>query len=562
MTTIVQLIAEEANAKHSRLMATAVLAGLLNVGALILVNAVAHAPESASATNFLAFAIVAGASIVAARISGHRTVALIETALQRIVARIVGKIERTELQRLERIGAAEILDRVTDNVSVVSIASSSIGAILPSLCILAVGGLYLLATSPAAFAFLLPLQLVSVYLYRSRNALATRLLKEEGQARVRLLGMLTDLLRGAKEIRLGRARTDDVLRDFKSNSKDLGRINAKTNQLFDDNTLFVTTNLYVVLAALVFVMPKHVPIDSTRLSTLIATILFLWGSVQAGLGVYLYYVQSNDALANIDALEKRLEGALKQSDSEARRSDPWQGRLGPIEFVNVEYTYAADGGDTQFHVGPIDITIEPGEVLFIVGGNGSGKSTLLKVLTGLYTPTRGSLRVGDVVVDARNAEHYREMISVIFADFHLFSKAYGLLDVDPETVRVLLREMQIEHKTSFEEGAFTQQRLSTGQKKRLAMVLALLEDRPLFVLDEWAADQDPEFRKYFYENIIPALKRRGKTVIAVSHDDRYFPCADRVLTMEYGQVRSLVSTRTSVGGDHPTEIISGLEGAT
>jgi putative ATP-binding cassette transporter len=554
--TIINLITEQAQDKQGRLLATAALAGMSNVIALMLVHSVAQSPQTASAANFLAFAVVATTSVVTTRFSSHRTVALIEAALQRIISRVVGKIERTEFQRLEQIGTAAILDRVTENLAVISIASSSIGAILPSLCIFVFGCFYLFSLSPISFAFLVPLQITSIYLYRSRNAIARRLLDDEGKARIRFLGMLMDLLRGAKEIRFGRARTQDVLHDFKNNSKKLGRINSTTNQLFDDNTLFVTTNLYLLLAALAFVMPKHVEVNGALLSKLIATILFVWGSVQTVLGVYLYYVQSNDALENIDALEERLDGALKGNDDANDRTNPWPGKPGPIEFVNVEYSYASEHGDTQFHVGPLNLTIEPGEVLFVVGGNGSGKSTLLKVLTGLYTPSSGTLRAGNVVVDSRSADQYREMISVIFADFHLFSKVYGLLDVDPDVVHILLRQMQIDHKTSFQEGAFTQQNLSTGQKKRLAMIIALLEDRPLFVLDEWAADQDPEFRKYFYENIIPALKQKGKTVIAVSHDDRYFHHADRVLTMEYGQVRSIVHTGAPAKADNSASLAS------
>lgn len=186
----------------------------------------------------------------------------------------------------------------------------------------------------------------------------------------------------------------------------------------------------------------------------------------------------------------------------------------------------------------MNLVITAGEVLFIVGGNGSGKSTLMKVLTGLYPATAGELRVDGRSLGPENVAAYREMYSPIFSDFHLFSRLYGLLDVDDQAVLDLLRQMQISDKTSFQNGRFTKRDLSTGQRKRLAMIVALLEDRPICLFDEWAADQDPEFRRYFYEELIPSLKRRGKTVIAVSHDDRYFHCADRVVTLEYGKIRA------------------------
>ncbi len=130
------------------------------------------------------------------------------------------------------------------------------------------------------------------------------------------------------------------------------------------------------------------------------------------------------------------------------------------------------------------------------------------------------------------------MVAAVFGDFHLFKKMYGLPNVDAQQVQRLLQQMQIAHKTSFTDGVLSNVDLSTGQRKRLAMVVALLEDRPIYVFDEWAADQDPEFRHYYYEVLLPELKQRGKTVIAISHDDRYFRCADHVITMDYGQIRS------------------------
>jgi putative ATP-binding cassette transporter len=168
------------------------------------------------------------------------------------------------------------------------------------------------------------------------------------------------------------------------------------------------------------------------------------------------------------------------------------------------------------------------------------------VLTGLYQPTAGSLRVDGILVQPDNAAALREMISTIYSDFHLFSKLYGLLDVDEAAVHQLLAQMHLTGKTSFSDQQFTRRNLSTGQRKRLAMIVVLLEDRPIYVFDEWAADQDPEFRKYFYEELLPSLKQRGKAVIAVSHDDRYFRCADRVVTMEYGKIRSITPGSSSI----------------
>jgi putative ATP-binding cassette transporter len=182
------------------------------------------------------------------------------------------------------------------------------------------------------------------------------------------------------------------------------------------------------------------------------------------------------------------------------------------------------------------LEIKKGEMVFIVGGNGSGKSTFLKMLTGLYYPSAGSVDLNHEPIDRSEYASYRELFSIIFTDFHLFDKLYGLSNIEDKQVKALLRLMQLEKKTQYRENEFTHLDLSTGQKKRLAFIAALLENKPIYILDELAADQDPQFRKYFYEVMLPDLKQQGKTIIAVTHDDHYFHVADRVLKMEYGQL--------------------------
>jgi putative pyoverdin transport system ATP-binding/permease protein len=540
--TVVELILESPAEMRKGILLTATLAGLANALALLVINSVAQAPDTASLQMLLVFALAAVTYIAAARISYRRTSAAIEAALHALKVRIVKRVERTDLARLERIGATEILDRITENVSVISDASTSVASLLQALSIFLFALLYLLWLSPGAFLIIAPLEIGAIYLYRSRREVVDRILREHAAARVRFLDAIMDLLRGAKEIKLSRARSREACADFVEASISLRDVSVRRNHALDDNLLFLSANLYVLLGGLVFVMPKHIDVDGSVLSKLVAAILFIWGSVQAGLGGYAVYINASHALSEVASLEGKLEDAERKDAAPDITDDPWRGAPGRIEVSNVEYEYPSVNGNGTFRIGPIDLTIEPGEILFIVGGNGAGKSTLLKVLTGLYAPTQGTLRVGGILVQPFNAAAYRETISAIFSDFHLFSRVYGLLNVDPDAVRALLREMQIEHKTSFEAGRFTRQDLSTGQRKRLAMVVALLEDRPIFVLDEWAADQDPAFRRYFYESMLPALKRRGKTVIAVSHDDRYFHCADRVMILEYGVVRAIEQT--------------------
>lgn len=537
--TIVELLAKESPKDRANILTLAMVAGVFSTLPLIIVNWVAAAPERANAQSFLVFALSAAIYLFTMRRMNVQLVTFVEGVLHRLKARVVEKIERADLERIERIGMSEIFDRVTENVSAISTAAAGVGGMLSSLCLMIVSTLYLISLMPAALFILVPIQFVAIPIYQSRQSIVERLQQTHAASRIHLLDRLMDLVKGVKEIKLNSARSRGILDDFARASGSLRDVAAQNQTTANDLNVLVNSNLYVLLAAFIFVLPKHIDVDGPTLTKLVSLLLFTWGSVQGAIGGWSVYVSANQSLEQIRMTEEKLDETIREAAVSGTSDERWRGASGRIEVLDIEYEYTAMGGDKPFHIGPIHLSIEPGEILFIVGGNGSGKSTLLKVLTGLYTPSRGTLRVGGVSVDPFKAAAYRELISAIFADFHLFSKAYGLLDVDPEAVQALLRQMQIERKTSFQNGAFTTRDLSTGQKKRIAMTLALLEDRPIFVLDEWAADQDPEFRKYFYENLLPALKRKGKTVIAVSHDDRYFHCADRVVVMEYGQIRTI-----------------------
>jgi len=201
----------------------------------------------------------------------------------------------------------------------------------------------------------------------------------------------------------------------------------------------------------------------------------------------------------------------------------------------LTFSYHDERGRPSFSLEPLDFQLSKGELVFITGGNGSGKSTFLKVLAGLYPPAHGSITVNGVVVGHNNRQNYRNLFANVFSDFHLFDCVYGIKQVDPDRVRDLLKLTDLSHKTSIADHKIETVSLSSGQRKRLALVLALLEDKPILLLDEWAAEQDPPFRRKFYREILPWLKQQEKTVVAVTHDDDHYDVADRVLKMQFGK---------------------------
>jgi len=551
--TLWELIRNEARNEARGLIIAASLAGAANAVALALVNQAAATADASDKTRFFfLIALCIALYILGARRTYHRTTTLIELALEKIKLRVIDKIDRADMQGLEKLGTSEIYDRITENVSMISDSAGMIANVLQSICIIVCASFYLLTISDAAFVLVVLLNFVGIMLFSNRNAEVGLHLGEAAKTRVTFFDQLTDMLRGFKEIRFSQKRSRDVRKDIGATTKELRSATIQANNLFNDNLIFAQSVLFAMLLAMVFVLPQHVDIDSAKVTTLVSAVLFFWGPLGGVVGGMPAYTRAGMALRSIKALEEKLDRAIREAGSPAKAVDPWGGHFTEIEMQDVLFTYAPDADGFAFQIGPMNLAIKPGEVVFVVGGNGSGKSTFMKVLTGLYPPTSGAIRVSGTALRAENAAAYREMFSVVFSDFHLFSKLYGLLDADEQTVRGLLRQMRIADKTSFAESRFTKRDLSTGQRKRLAMIVALLEDRPIYVFDEWAADQDPEFRRYFYGELIPSLKARGKTVIAVTHDDGYFHCADRVITLEYGKMaESRVPVSAREGDQEP-----------
>lgn len=237
---------------------------------------------------------------------------------------------------------------------------------------------------------------------------------------------------------------------------------------------------------------------------------------------------------------EKLGLTLHESDASDEISRPvkagssWKS----LELVGVTHTYHREGEAGGFLLGPIDLRLEPGELLFITGGNGSGKTTLAKLLLSLYTPEEGQIYLDGKAVTEETREQYRQLFSVVFSDFYLFESLFGLDSVHlDENAKKYLAQLQLDHKVKVEDGALSTIELSQGQRKRLALLTAYLEDRPIYLFDEWAADQDPLFKEIFYHQLLPELKAKKKALIVISHDDRYYHVADHVIKLENGKLQ-------------------------
>jgi putative ATP-binding cassette transporter len=514
-----------------------VFAGLTNAGVLAIINAAAENASNQETNDrlLLLFGIAIALYVVAQRYILVTSITEVERILGGIRVQVADNVRKADLESLENLGRSEIFGVVARETQNISQAASTIVMATQSLMMVIFSIGYLALLSKTAFFITVGVCGVGIAMHMQRARSLTRLLGEAQRKENEFLGLLTHLLDGFKEVSLRKARGADLFQHLRAVSGNVEAVKTRSGREFSSHFLFAQLLVYGLLGAIVFLLPRVSPEYSGVVLKLTAAVLFIIGPLGGIVNAVPIFSAANVAAQNIFDIEAHLK-ASGPSNQNGRPEAPPPAPFKNIRLQKTMFEYPDRGRGSVFRLGPIDLEVAAGEMLFIVGGNGSGKSTLMKALTGLYHPQSGAVTMDDTLVTPETATWYRSHFAAVFSEYHLFDRLYGLGDVPAERVSELLTLMQISHKTAYENGRFTTLDLSHGQRKRLALLVALLEERPILVLDEWAADQDPPFRQFFYETLLPQLKREGKTIIAVTHDDKYFPLADRVVKMEYGAI--------------------------
>ncbi|MDQ7091563.1 MAG: cyclic peptide export ABC transporter [Methylococcales bacterium] len=462
----------------------------------------------------------------------------VEDGLEKIKIRIAGKIRNTSLRFMEEhqdIGMYSAL--IQDTNMITEGVVQSIYTIQNCLMLI-VTGMYLTVMSPLAFVAVFSLVgcMLPIYLkkFNKTNEEMERTAKKEGE----FLNYFNAVLKGFKELKLNQRESDDIYLQLRNVSKDMQKIMTSSNLSFIFDMIFSSSIVFAILLVTVFIVPSLTPTHSDVIHSITSSIIFIMGPlVMLATGIPVF-AKTNNSIERLYTLEAKVD-SVNSSMSNNANQYPLCTEFKTLEMEGALFHYRDASGDCLFTSGPHSFKLEKGSLLFIVGGNGSGKSTFLKLLTGLYQPEEGSLYLDGELLESSQYPAYRELFSIVFTDFHLFDRIYGLPDLNESDVNYWLKEMKLEKKTQFHDYSFTNINLSTGQKKRLAFIVAVLRNHPICIFDELAADQDPQFRQYFYETVLPRLKKQGRTIIVVSHDEPYFHCADSVLRLEDGKIKSL-----------------------
>jgi len=531
-------------------IAFGVIAGGVSVALMVIISQRVTRPNAPVTELLWGFAGLVLLDFALSVLSGYISIRLAQKTHYDLRMRLGRQILGAPLRRLEEAGTDRVLAAATHDIPAIAAAFLNIPQLCISLAVFIGSIVYLSWLSLPLFlvlagfiimsgiSFSFGQRYVNFYRLRGREVVDT------------LFGHFHALVEGAKELRLHRRRRHVFSTDaLEFTAKNLWRheqkgmtfsaiLNSWNSMLF-----FATIGLILFAAPLISGNP-----DAQLLTAFALAVFFMRGPLMSILAVVPVFNQAGISLSKIEELGFSFApvDVRDMQSADAATNDSW----GRIDLEGVTHTYMREQEENSFTLGPINLTVHAGELLFIVGGNGSGKTTLAKLMTGLYTPESGTIHInGDPVTDA-NRDDFRQYFSAIFSDFFLFESLMGLESPQlQEQAEGYLARLQLQHKIRVEGGRLsTTTSLSFGQRKRLALLTAYLEDRPIYVFDEWASGQDPTFKDVFYNTLLPDLKNRGKTVIVISHDDRYFHIADRVIKLDEGQVTASGSPGEAVPG--------------
>lgn len=457
----------------------------------------------------------------------------------------IKRIMDTDLAVIEDIGSSRILASLSKDLDRVQSAFMDLPGLVQGIILTFGASAYLCYL---AWDLFLVVTLIVIIVGIVGSQLVKRVYKHYRKVRNLEDGLYRDfesIIHGRKELSLNRLRAKLLYNnEFKANG------NAIRKHILIGDTLhftalnWVDTMLLGSIGMVFFLANLMSWADNTTATTFALTILFLKSPLIQSIGSIPRLLEADVSFKKIEELGL----SNPQSDfSVLQKPRVWQ----QLQFKQVCYCYKDDNDNTSFAIGPIDFNLNKGEVVFLIGGNGSGKSTFAKLLTGLYRPVTGEIHLDNELIDAKQNVYYRQLFSAVYTDMHLFKSLVGKADTLADDERKLIDEwlklLQMHDKLELDkDGTILNKELSQGQRKRLALLLAVVEQRDLLLLDEWAADQDPQYRRIFYDRIIPQLKKMGKTLLVISHDDQYFDQADRLVQIHNGRIIELMGEERKI----------------
>jgi putative pyoverdin transport system ATP-binding/permease protein len=481
--------------------------------------------------NFIVLTFLAFSSSL---LSQYLLIILSRSAVQKLQMRLSRLILSSPLRHIENVGASRLLVILTEDVEAVSTIISSMPIIFADVSIIFGCFIYLCWLSRSMFIGTIICLFFSIIFVHILQSKALKMLKFAREERDILFEHFRTVIKGIKEFKLNSMRREAFIRNELQSATVLScNSNIISSGIWAISSSATELLLFAILGILVFSMPLLTEVSNSILSGYILVVIYLLRPIGNILAVLPGLNRASVALQKINVISQSLKSC---SEDICANQSKIQSSFKKIELAGITHVYHQENENSTFTFGPVDLNFYPGELIFIVGGNGSGKSTFAKLLSGLYIPESGKIYLDGREITNRNRETYRQLFTAVFSDFHLFERIMGIehQKLDEQSFEYL-KLLELAHKVQVTNGVLSTTKLSQGQRKRLALLAAYLEDRPIYLFDEWASDQDPSFRKIFYEQLLLDLRLKGKTILVITHDDRYFHLADRIIKLDYGK---------------------------
>ena len=525
--------------KHSpKVLVLAVLTGILSGVASALLMALinyklVHFTQQASliAWAFMGVTLTALLSHIGSRLL---LLKLSTTAVMKMRTDLCSQLLVSPVRQIESHGSSKIMAALTEDVLAVADTLSNFPLLCINLSIILACVTYLLCLSWMLALGFIACFITGVFLYELIERRARPYLAQGREKWDELVGFYQALIHGNKELKLHRNRRRAFLSEgLHPTAQAMQKLSFAWHSIFAVAASYGQILYFVVVGTILFIAPRFAKFDLPVLTGFTLLIIYMTTPISFIVGIFPAFQRAAVSLGKIESLGLSLSsGDL----SDLQDTCPAPEKLKSIETVALKYTYRNDEEQT-FTLGPVNVNIEPGQLVFIIGGNGSGKSSFARLLTGLYVPDSGTLLFNGIPITDANRDHYRQHFSVVFSDYFLFDTLFGLISEDSQgKITHYLKKLRLTSKVSITNGKFSTTSLSQGQRKRLALLTAFIEDRDIYLFDEWAADQDPVFKEIFYQQILAELKSKGKTVIVISHDENFYHVADRIIKFEDGVI--------------------------
>lgn len=537
---ILQVFQSKSKSFYLFLIVLGLVSSFTSMGILMLINQTlsgkAFLFNGPPRENYIIFIALITVSFLSTSFFQNYMVVLTNTIMFNLELSVIEKVRDASFESFERLGSEKIYAAIADTRVLGRVPEIFVTLINASITIIC-SFIYFFWISMWGCVVVLVLMTLLLLFYVHRNKKMQKDLNTARDLQDAYYFSLRELLGGFRQIRISAVRNNNLFDKYiYANRRKVQALSVKTSRRYIANELTGSYSWYVVLGVVIFILPALFSVSAGQVAAFITTVLFMMAPVSRLVMIIPFYSSLKIAVERIDRIDKQLEvDALTDSVRKPTRTD-----FTSMQFEGVKYYYSKDENES-FYLELEDFSVRRGEIVFIIGGNGSGKTTFINLLTGLCRASEGTIYINDKKAGWHEFAAFSNSMAVVYTNQHLFHANYDNHDLSDNNEQLNFWKHGLNLDDVLKINKVKERievNVSRGQQKRIALLNALLEDKPLLILDEWAAEQDPVNKRLFYTNWIHEMKRRGKTIIIVSHDDDYYHVADRVVRFDYGKITS------------------------